>query len=101
LLATANVTGRMQSGQLQDTLVGATANYYLTTSEQTKFVVKLVAQAGHDLDVDHFLQLGGDTGLRGYPLRYQSGSDSALLTVEERLYTQWYPFRLTQVGGAV
>jgi hypothetical protein len=101
LLATASVVGRVQSGELQDTLAGATANYYLTTSENTKFVIKVAAQAGHDLDIDHFVQLGGDTGLRGYPLRYQSGSDSALLTLEERLYTQWFPFRLVRVGGAV
>ena len=31
--------------------------------------------------------LGGDTGLRGYPLRYQNGNQRALFTVEERLYT--------------
>jgi hypothetical protein len=101
LLATMSVTGRMQSGELQDALASATANYYLTTSPATKFVIKVAARAGYELDIDHFLQLGGDTGLRGYPLRYQSGSDSALLTLEERMYTQWFPFRLVQVGGAV
>jgi len=45
--------------------------------------------------------LGGDNGLRGYPLRYQSGDRRALLTLEERIYTDWYPFRLFRVGGAV
>jgi hemolysin activation/secretion protein len=47
------------------------------------------------------LLLGGDNGLRGYPLRYQSGDQRALLTLEERVYTDWYPFRLFRVGGAV
>lgn len=47
------------------------------------------------------LLLGGDNGLRGYPLRYQSGARRALLTLEERLYTDWYPFRLARIGGAV
>ena len=47
------------------------------------------------------LLLGGDNGLRGYPLRYQSGEHRALFTVEERVYTDWYPFRLFRVGGAV
>jgi hypothetical protein len=47
------------------------------------------------------LLLGGDNGLRGYPLRYQSGDRRALFTVEERAYTDWYPFRLIRVGGAV
>lgn len=43
---------------------------------------------------------GGDNGLRGYPLRYQSGTASALVTVEERIYTDWYPFRLFHIGAA-
>jgi hemolysin activation/secretion protein len=46
------------------------------------------------------LLLGGDNGLRGYPLRYQSGSRSALFTVEERCYTDLYIWRLFRVGGA-
>ena len=47
------------------------------------------------------LQLGGDTGLRGYPQRYQEGERRALLTLEERIYTDLYLFRLVRVGGAV
>jgi hemolysin activation/secretion protein len=39
--------------------------------------------------------------LRGYPLRYQTGSSRALLTLEQRYYTDWFPFRLFYVGGAV
>jgi hemolysin activation/secretion protein len=47
------------------------------------------------------LSLGGDSGLRGYPLRYQEGERRALFTLEQRYYTDWYPFRLLRVGGAV
>jgi hypothetical protein len=46
------------------------------------------------------LQIGGDTGLRGYPLRYQEGEDRALLTIEGRYYTDFYPWRLFRVGAA-
>jgi outer membrane translocation and assembly module TamA len=53
-----------------------------------------------DLDLDNRLSIGGDNGLRGYPLRYQAGSRRALFTVEERYFTRWYPWRLFQVGGA-
>jgi hemolysin activation/secretion protein len=45
--------------------------------------------------------LGGDNGLRGYPLRYLSGDKSALLTIEQRFFSDWYPFRLFRVGGAI
>jgi len=47
------------------------------------------------------LVLGGDTGLRGYPRNYQSGDRYALFSIEQRVYTDWYPFRLFRVGGAV
>jgi len=53
------------------------------------------------LDPDMQLLIGGDTGLRGYPLRYESGTSRALWTVEQRFYTDWYPFRLARVGGAI
>ena len=44
------------------------------------------------------LQLGGDTGLRGYPLARAGGR--SLATLEQRLYSDWYPYRLFRVGGA-
>ena len=46
------------------------------------------------------LELGGDNGLRGYPLRYQQGERRVLATLEQRYYTDWYPFRLARVGAA-
>ena len=52
-------------------------------------------------DIPNAITLGGDNDLRGYPLRYQSGDKSVLVTLEERAYTDWYPFRLIRVGGAV
>ena len=48
---------------------------------------------------DHLL-LGGDNGLRGYPLRFQGGDKRASLTVEQRFFSDWYPFRLFHVGAA-
>jgi hemolysin activation/secretion protein len=44
--------------------------------------------------------LGGDTNLRGYPLRYQTGERSVLLNIEQRFYTDLYAFRLIRIGYA-
>ena len=44
--------------------------------------------------------IGGDSGLRGYPLRYQAGEGRWLLTLEQRAFSNWFPFRLFNVGGA-
>ena len=46
------------------------------------------------------LVLGGDDGLRGYPLRYQSGTRRVLFTAEQRFYTDVYLWRLLRLGGA-
>jgi len=65
------------------------------------FFVTLDAVHGQNLDLDNLTDLGGDTGLRGCPLRYQTGESKVLLTIEKRYFTDWYPFRLLRVGGAV
>lgn len=68
----------------------------LTTSHFSYQLVK-----GQNLDADHALYLGGDNGLRGYPLRYASGDKISLFNVEQRFYTNWYPWKLFKVGAAV
>ncbi|MEM1230521.1 MAG: hypothetical protein AAGI15_08295 [Pseudomonadota bacterium] len=55
----------------------------------------------NNLPVDRQLLLGGDVGLRGYPNRYQSGDRGYLLTVEERYYSDLYPFEMFRLGAAV
>ena len=53
------------------------------------------------LDPETQVLLGGDNGLRGYPLRYQAGEASRDPHVEERFFTDFYPWRLFRVGYAV
>ncbi|KAF0192876.1 MAG: hypothetical protein FD165_646 [Gammaproteobacteria bacterium] len=65
------------------------------------FYASVDATAVYRLDLENQLLLGGDSGLRGYPLRYQSGEERALVTLEQRYYTNWYPLRLARVGAAV
>jgi hemolysin activation/secretion protein len=55
----------------------------------------------NNLDPEKQVLLGGDTGLRGYPIRYQAGEDRVILTAEQRFFTDWYPWRLLRVGYAV
>ena len=53
-----------------------------------------------NLTVDKQLLLGGARGLRGYPNRYQTGDRGYLLTVEERYYSNVYPFEMFRLGAA-
>ncbi len=94
-------SGRIEHGDSVNTQVGANARYYNQISDKRLSFVTLDASWGDDLDLDNLVDLGGDTGLRGYPLRYQTGDSRVLLTIEQRYFTDWYPLRLFRVGGAV
>ena len=95
-----NGSGRLETEGWRNAALAAEARYYAQTSKRTKFFATVGGTVSEELDADTQLLLGGDTGLRGYPLRYQGGTSLALLTLEERYYTNWYPFRLFHVAGA-
>ncbi len=48
--------------------------------------------------VDRPLSLGGETGLRGYPLEYQHGNRQWLLTLEKRFYPKINFYQLLDVA---
>ncbi|MDH5261719.1 MAG: hypothetical protein OEX74_09915 [Gammaproteobacteria bacterium] len=101
LLLSASTGGRVESGHTANALLNVDARYYRTQSAKRLFFTTISASAGRELDLDNPLELGGNNGLRGYPLRYQSGDTRLLLTVEQRYFTDWYPFRLARIGAAV
>lgn len=101
LLLSAMASGRVDGGDAANTVAEVAARYYNQISNKRLFFMTLDAKAGHDLDLENPIELGGDTGLRGYPLRYQAGDASLLFTIEQRYYTDWYPFRLVRIGGAI
>jgi len=76
------------------------ARYYRRNSANRLLSVSLSALATHELDPDTQVLLGGDNGLRGYPIRYQAGENRMLFTVEQRFYTDFYLWRLIRFGYA-
>jgi len=101
LFFTAGLNGRWESNGLRDVLLQGETRYYRRQRPKLLFYADARAAVAQALDLDHQLLLGGDNGLRGYPLRYQSGTASALFTVEERYFSDWQPFHLFHVGAAV
>jgi len=101
LFLSSEFSTRWEAGGAANLTLALDAKYYRRQSEKRLFFARLNGTYGHDLDLDQQLFLGGDNGLRGYPLRYQSGDKRALLTLEQRFFTDWYPFRLFRVGAAV
>ncbi len=101
LFADLKLTTRVEGGSVTDGLVTAGMRYYRPTGRRGLFFAGIAGAAGHALDADHELTIGGDTGLRGYPLRFQAGSGTALMTVEQRYFTPYSLWRLADVGAAV
>jgi hypothetical protein len=101
LQLSATVEGRVESGEAANSLVNFIGRYYRRQSAKRLFYALAQATAGHALDLDNPVQLGGDSGLRGFPLRYQNGETKFLAIVEQRYFTDWYPFRIIRVGGAI
>lgn len=101
LLWSVEAGGRVERGDSVNATSRVTARYYARRSEKDLFLVLIDALRGHEIDLDAPIEIGGDSGLRGYPLRYQSGDSRMLLTLEQRYYTDWYPWRLFRVGGAI
>ena len=100
VLFNAGLDGRLDGGSLENAVIESAIRYYVQQSDHRLFFTTFEASTGRRLDLDNPIMLGGDNGLRGYPLRYQSGTSRALLTVEQRYFTDWYPFQLFRVGGA-
>jgi hypothetical protein len=93
--------GRVEDGELRGARSGIGARYYFRQSPRRLLFMDLSAEQGHHLDADQQILLGGDSGLRGYPLRYQAGEGRWLFTAEQRFFTNWFPFQMFNVGAAV
>ncbi len=101
LLLSSDLSGRYGRDGAENVLAGAAARYYWRDWGEHLLFITLSGNAARNLDPENQLLLGGDSGLRGYPLRYQDGNGRLLFTAEQRIFTNFYPFHLVHVGGAV
>jgi hypothetical protein len=101
LFATLAASGRLEGGASTDARLRADLRWYWNTSPHTLLYVHSALDSGRRLDLDHYFELGGENGLRGYPLRYQQGTRRMIAKVEERVFTEWSLWRLLDIGGAV
>lgn len=101
LLASASISGEYAQGRTDRELLGASLRYYQRRGSRTVFYASLAADATRFSDATQYLSLGGEAALRGYPTNFQLGARRVLFTAERRFYSDWYPFRLFRVGGAV
>jgi hypothetical protein len=100
VLASLRGSGRYKDSA-EDVLFSARARYYLRHWGEQVFYAGLEADVARALDTESQLLLGGDSGLRGYPLRFLSGDRRLLLTLEQRFFSRREFFRLFHLGAAV
>ena len=100
-LLSAAASTRLERDESRNTQVSVTARYFRRNLDNNLLSVSLSTLVTQRIDPENQVLLGGDNGLRGYPLRYQAGDRRTILNVEQRFFTDWYPWRLFRVGYAV
>lgn len=92
--------GRFGDEGPENVLAGAALRHFFTTFGEHQFFTTLRFDAARNLDPENQLLLGGDSGLRGYPLRFRDGDRRLLLSLEQRFYSDLELFNVVHVGAA-
>ncbi|MDP9121996.1 MAG: hypothetical protein M3O15_11640, partial [Acidobacteriota bacterium] len=100
VLTSTSASGRYGRDGFENSLVNGSLRYYARDFGNQTFYAALEGDFAHRLDRESQLLLGGDTGLRGYPLRFQDGNRRFLLTVEQRYYNDREYLHLVHLGAA-
>ena len=93
--------GYFRDGDFYSGKVKGVASYHWQNFHRGQFFVRLTAARGFDMLQDQPLELGADTGLRGYPIRYQAGDHLQLVNIEQRYFGEREWFSLFYLGAAV
>jgi len=81
-------------------VASATVQGFYFYSRKSRFFASANLVTSANLFENRQIVLGGATGLRGYPLNFQTGTRRARVTLEHRYFFDWYPLRLARVGTA-
>jgi hemolysin activation/secretion protein len=101
IILVAGLDTRIEDGDAVNLMLDFSAQFFRKQSDKRLAFLSLSGTYGHELDLENRIVVGGESGLRGYPLRYQSGNRRVLFTAEQRFFSDWYPFRLFHVGAAI
>jgi outer membrane protein assembly factor BamA len=86
---------------VEEMIASLHADYRLPQSTHFTFAASIKTKYVANLTADMQLLGGAETGLRGYPSRYQAGDRSYRVSVEERYFPDIYIARVVRVGFAV
>lgn len=79
---------------------GIGLEHFYHSTEEHIWYTKLHYRGAENPYIDRPISLGGESGLRGYPLEYQHGEQSYLVNFERRYYPGITWFKILNVGFA-
>jgi outer membrane protein assembly factor BamA len=101
VLTNLSAAGYYRSGEFYNSKLQANASYHWQNFNRGQFFLGVTTARGFSLLQDVPFELGGDTGLRGYPAFYQAGDRLQLITLEQRFFGEREWFSLFHLGAAV
>lgn len=101
VLAQLGASTRWHQNDAENLVAGGRVRWYVRDFGDNLFFASFGADLAHRLDGESQILLGGDSGLRGYPLRYEAGDRRLLLTLEQRFFSNRELFHLIHPGAAV
>lgn len=85
----------------EDVVVRYFIDYFRSQTTHRSFYASLNLTWSENLNTHRQIVLGGDSGVRGFDRRLQTGDRSVVLTLEERQYTNYHLLNLAYLGFAV
>ncbi|TKB50537.1 hypothetical protein FCL40_05145 [Ferrimonas sediminicola] len=79
-------------------LVNMRNELFVDMNGRWRWYNKLAAVASHNQYLDRPVALGGDTDMRGFPVQFQHGEHSLLMSNELRYYPGWTWYQILEVG---
>ncbi len=100
LLMNLNIEGDVYKNNEQRFLLTLNSEYFYRFSKEWGLYLNNINVLSHNQYLDQPITIGGNTGLRGFPLQYQHGKHSVKLTSEIRYYPEINLFKLFDLAGA-
>lgn len=100
LLMSIDLEGDIYQANQQRLLMSINSEYFYRFTKAWGFYLNNVNVLSHNQYLDKPVNMGGNTGLRGFPLQYQHGEHSVKFTSEIRYYPNINLFKLFDIAGA-
>ena len=92
---------KIHNNRIAESVYTTEIRYHQLVDDDVANYVKLHLDLGRELAAENEFYLGGDSGARGFPLKFQSGDKKLLCNIERRYYTDWHVLQLFYMAALV